>query len=70
MGDTLTGIITGLLAQGLSLLDATRLGACLHARAADVVVRELGERGLLASDLLPELRKLANPTRRAIVDVD
>eukprot|EP00045_Choanoeca_perplexa_P009438 m.91119 g.91119 ORF g.91119 m.91119 type:complete len:576 (-) comp14895_c0_seq1:58-1785(-) len=70
MGDTLTGIITGLLAQGLSLLDAARLGACLHARAADIVVQEYGERGLLASDLLPELRKLANPTRRRAEELD
>jgi ADP-dependent NAD(P)H-hydrate dehydratase / NAD(P)H-hydrate epimerase len=33
---------------------------CLHARAADLAAGQ-GERGLLASDLFPFLRKLANP---------
>ncbi len=61
MGDALTGIIAGLIAQGFSLADASRLGVCLHAAAADEAARE-GERGLLASDLMPWLRKLANPT--------
>lgn len=60
MGDALTGIIAGLIAQNLSLADAARLGVCLHAAAADEAARE-GERGLLASDLMPWLRKLANP---------
>lgn len=60
MGDALTGIIAGLIAQGFSLADAARLGVCLHAAAADEAARD-GERGLLASDLMPWLRKLANP---------
>lgn len=60
MGDVLTGVIAGLVAQGLSLYDAARGGACLHAAAADAAARE-GERGLLASDLLSPLRRLANP---------
>jgi NAD(P)H-hydrate epimerase len=60
MGDILTGIIAGFLAQGLSLGDAARLGVCLHATAADEAAIE-GERGLLASDLMPCLRRLVNP---------
>ncbi len=60
MGDVLTGTIAALLAQGLSAFDATVCGALLHACAGDDAARE-GERGLLASDLLPALRKLANP---------
>jgi hydroxyethylthiazole kinase-like uncharacterized protein yjeF len=61
MGDILSGIIGGLLAQGLSLEDAARLGVCLHSKAADLEAEAHGERGLLASDLLPWLRTLLNP---------
>ena len=59
MGDVLTGIISGLLAQGLTLLQAAQLGVCLHAIAGDIAAKE-GERGLLASDLILHLRKLIN----------
>ena len=60
MGDVLTGVIAGLLAQGLPTLDAARLGVCIHGRAADLAAAD-GERGLLACDLMPHLRPLANP---------
>lgn len=59
MGDTLTGIIAGLIAQGLSLFDAAQLGVCLHARAGDIAAQN-GERGLIASDVIQALRKLIN----------
>ena len=60
MGDVLSGIIGGLLAQGVSVIDATKLGVWLHARAADEAVSTQGERGLLASDLMSYLRRLVN----------
>ncbi|OGT36200.1 MAG: bifunctional ADP-dependent (S)-NAD(P)H-hydrate dehydratase/NAD(P)H-hydrate epimerase [Gammaproteobacteria bacterium RBG_16_51_14] len=60
MGDVLTGVIAGLLAQGLAPGDAARAGVCLHAAAADEAA-QAGERGLLAGDLMPYLRRLANP---------
>lgn len=60
MGDVLTGIIAGLLAQGLTASEAAAAGVCLHAQAADEAAR-VGERGLLASDLMPWLRRLVNP---------
>lgn len=59
MGDVLTGVIAGLLAQGLSPWDAACLGVGLHARAGDLAARA-GERGLLASDLFAYLRALVN----------
>ena len=59
MGDVLTGIIAGLLAQGLDAGDAARLGVCLHATAADKAAVD-GERGMLASDLMPWIRRLVN----------
>lgn len=61
MGDVLSGIIGGLLAQGLEAGDAARLGVCLHAEAADLAAAEKGERGLLATDLIAELQGLVNP---------
>lgn len=59
MGDVLTGILSGLIAQGLSIDDASHMGVCLHAAAADGAAAE-GQRGLLASDLMPWIRWLVN----------
>ena len=64
MGDALSGVIAGLMAQGLDKADAARVGACLHSSAADEAAAS-GERGMLASDLMPVLRSLANPTNYA-----
>jgi hydroxyethylthiazole kinase-like uncharacterized protein yjeF len=60
MGDLLTGIIASLRAQGLSAFDAASAGALLHGLAGDAAAWD-GERGLLPSDLLPHVRRLANP---------
>lgn len=51
-GDILTGVITGLLAQGLSAYDAAQLGVHLHGLAGDLAAAELGQVSLIASDLL------------------
>lgn len=59
MGDVLSGVLGALLAQGLSLSEAARLGVCLHARAGDMAAKQ-GLRGTLATDLLPFLRQLIN----------
>lgn len=59
MGDVLSGVIAGLAAQGFAIDAAARFGAYIHGAAADLAAAE-GERGLLASDLLPHLRKLVN----------
>ena len=56
MGDVLTGVIAGLLAQGLSLKDATEAGVDLHAKAEDSASLEVGEAGLTPSDVIEELR--------------
>ena len=58
MGDVLAGVIAALRSQGFSLYDAARLGAALHAWAADqAVAKRGGERGLLASDLFSSFSK-------------
>ena len=61
MGDILSGVIGGLLAQSLNLKNAAEAGVFVHARAADIAAAEGGERGLLATDLLKHLRSLVNP---------
>lgn len=60
MGDVLTGVIAGLLAQGLPLADAARHGVCVHAEAADQAAAQSGERGLLATDLMAWIHRLVN----------
>ena len=59
MGDVLSGIAGGILAQGVSIGDSARLAVLLHGRAADMAAAD-GERGMLASDLLPWIRRLVN----------
>lgn len=51
-GDVLTGLVTALLAQGLNTFDAARAGAYLLGTSADRAMRLLGERALLASDVI------------------
>jgi len=60
MGDVLTGIIAALLAQQLGKEASAVVGVELHARAGDRAARA-GERGTIASDLVAELRHVANP---------
>jgi ADP-dependent NAD(P)H-hydrate dehydratase / NAD(P)H-hydrate epimerase len=57
MGDTLSGLIGSLMAQGLEPAAAAALGVCVHGAAADLA-SDAGERGLLASDLMVEIRSL------------
>lgn len=59
MGDVLTGIIGAFIAQGLSLFAAAQLAVLAHAKAGDLAAT-LGERGMLASDLLQCLREVIN----------
>ncbi len=63
MGDVLCGVIAALLAQGLSAWDAACVGVAAHARAGDLAAAD-GERGLLAHDVLPPLRRVLNGMER------
>lgn len=60
MGDVLSGVIGGLIAQGLSLPEAACIGACLHGLAADDAAENAGQIGLCATDLMPALRARRN----------
>jgi NAD(P)H-hydrate epimerase len=57
-GDVLAGVIAGLTAQGVSLFDAAACGVYLHGQAGEVIKGELGDTGMLASDLLPALPRV------------
>ena len=51
-GDVLTGVIAGLLAQGLAPWEAAQSGVYLHGLAGDLAAEEYGHAGLIAGDLL------------------
>ncbi len=59
-GDVLTGVVAGLLAQGLKPEVAAQTAVCVHAQAGDDAAQS-GERGLLATDILAALRRRVNP---------
>ncbi len=54
-GDVLAGVIGGLMSQGLSPFNAATCGVYLHAAAAERISQDIGDSGLMASDLLPEI---------------
>ena len=54
-GDVLAGVIAGLLAQGMSPFDAASCGVYLHGAAGEQLRLEMGDTGVVASDLLPRL---------------
>ncbi len=62
-GDVLAGAVAGLMAQGLGPFEAACCGAYVHAAAAEGLRRDLGDAGLLAGDLLPELPRTLRELR-------
>ncbi|MCG9662647.1 NAD(P)H-hydrate dehydratase [Vibrio mediterranei] len=60
MGDLLTGTILALLGQGKNNMQSATLGTLIHSLAADQESKEHGEVGMLASDLLPQIRLVRN----------
>jgi NAD(P)H-hydrate epimerase len=54
-GDVLTGVITGLVCQGMPPFEAARLGVHVHGLAGDLAAAELGQISLTASDLVESL---------------
>ena len=68
MGDVLTGLIAGLLCQGLEPFDAARLAVFVHGLAGDVAAEWLGELSVLAEDVLecvPPVLKVVQQLSRA-----
>jgi len=54
-GDVLAGAMGGLLAQGVSLLDAAVCGVFVHGMAGDIAASTIGEAGMIAGDVLRAL---------------
>ena len=57
-GDLLSGIIVSLLGQGLAPLEAAACGAWLHGAAGDLCAQEIGQYGMLPTDMLLALPRL------------
>ena len=57
-GDVLAGVLVSLLGQGLEPLEAAACAAWLHGKAGDLCAGELGEYGMLPTDLLDFLPRL------------
>ena len=57
-GDVLAGIIVSLLGQGIAPLEAAAVGAWLHGRAGDLCASEMGQYGMLPTDMLTRLPRL------------
>jgi len=57
-GDVLAGMITALLGQGVAPLQAAACGAWLHGAAGDICEKEIGQYGMLPSDMLQVLPRL------------
>ena len=55
MGDVLTGIIAGLMAQNYSSVESAVLGVYLHGLSADLALQNQSEESLLASDVIGSL---------------
>ena len=66
-GDVLTGVIAGLLAQGMDPFEAAQLGVHVHGLAGDLAAKKMGEISLIASDVpahLPEAFRALAPKQR------
>lgn len=57
-GDVLAGIITALLGQGVEPLHAAACGAWLHGAAGDICAAEIGQYGMLPTDMIQVLPRL------------
>ncbi len=57
-GDVLAGIITALLGQGIAPLEAAACGAWLHGAAGDICAAEIGQYGMLPTDMVKVLSRL------------
>ena len=57
-GDVLAGMIVSLLGQGVTPLEAAACGAWLHGAAGDICAEEIGQYGMLPSDMLKVLPRL------------
>jgi NAD(P)H-hydrate epimerase len=67
-GDVLTGMVLGLLCQGLSALDAAVLGVFLHGLAGDLAAEEVSEEAMIAGDVMARIGKAIRSLRETGLD--
>jgi len=63
MGDVLTGMIAGLIAQKVPALTAARMAVCIHGHIADTMVQERGPAPILASEIIERIPEGLNKCR-------
>lgn len=63
-GDVLTGIISGFIAQEIPMLESILAGVYIHGMAGDIALSEMGEKGLIASDVINNLPKAIKTVSR------
>ncbi len=66
-GDVLTGIITGLLAQGYKPYDAARLGVFLHGLAGDIAAEKMSEESMLSGDITANIGEAYKSVKHSAV---
>ena len=54
-GDVLSGIITGLLAQGYSAIDSAKIGVFIHGLTADITTKKINPHSFVASDIVDNI---------------
>lgn len=64
MGDVLTGIIGGLLAQGYNAENSCKIGVFVHGLAGDIASEEISESGFLASEIADRVPRALNNIKR------
>lgn len=67
-GDVLTGIIAGLLAQGMEVWEAARLAVSLHGTAGDLAADQKGETSVVATDLIELLPAAMQQQARGVTN--
>lgn len=69
-GDVLTGLVGGLLAQGIDAFEAGALAAYIHGSAADRLADRIGDTGVLAGDLAAEIPATLSALRALLAAPD
>ena len=57
-GDVLTGMIGGFLSQGFDVVQSLQIAVYLHGLAGDLIAQELGEKSLIATDIIKKMPDL------------
>jgi len=70
MGDVLTGMVGGFLAQGFPPLEAAKLSVYLHGLVGDFIAHQKGERGMCATDLIEETPRILGALARGSSRID